>query len=682
MTYLQLVNYVNKLSRQYHIDDNPTVPDHEYDTAYAQLKQMETEQPELVVPYSPTQRVGETPIGEFKKVKHTVPMLSLDNTFSVEDTVKFFERAAEKLGVLPEDLVIISEPKLDGLAIELRYENGILVTASTRGDGEAGEDVTHNIRTLPSVPLKLDTDNPPEVLEVRGEVFMPKAEFVRVNAELEAEGKKTFVNPRNAAAGTIRQMDSKVAAGRGLEFIPYGLGDMPGFFGYFPFVNSYQDIQACLVDLGFAAIPNQDTSICLFESMEINYNCHEEFRDLLPVETDGIVYKLANLEHQRQLGFTGRSPNWAVARKFPAEKATTKLLGVDWQVGRTGVITPVARLDPVFVGGVTVSNATLHNWDEIVRLGVHIGDHVYVQRAGDVIPQITGVSRPADTSITPTEVNGKRLALCADRPPINKPTECPCCKSAVKQITGQVAIRCTNSFSCSAQAVAKMQYYVSRDRMNIVGLGDSLIEKLYGLGRIKTISDIYLLNSIDIADVEGCSWKVADKIIKAIEASKQTKLHTFIAALGISDVGESTAKALVKHFGTLDNIRQAEWADFLTVEDVGTATATSLVEFFGNTANRLEIGAIIRAGVIWTEASADRPQPLKGQTWVITGTLSKPRDHFKDLLEGLGAKVAGSVSKKTNYVLAGEAAGSKLDTAKSLGVSVLTESEFEGMGLT
>jgi len=657
-TYKQLVAKINQWDHEYYVLDNPSVADTEYDQVFRQLLEMEANNPELTTPESPSQRVGVKPIDEFRKIEHTVKMLSLANAFSLEETFVFFEKAAKELELSPASLELFSEPKLDGLAISIHYEKGLLSYAATRGDGQVGEDVTHTIKTVKSVPLKLATSNPPEKLDVRGEVFMPKAAFEKINQQAVQNDSKVFINPRNAAAGTIRQMNPKIAAERDLQFIPYGLGEYEGEQQF----TRHSEILAYLHSLGFRKNPHCYAFLGSFEEFEKNYQVMEQTREKLPMQIDGIVYKVDSLELQTALGFIARSPKWAVARKFPAENRVTQLLSVDFQVGRTGVLTPVARLEPVFVGGVTVSNATLHNMDEIERLGLCIGDSIEIQRAGDVIPKVVKV-----------------VVTGTHRVPIVMPERCPVCGAAVERTEGQAAFRCTGGLTCAAQGAERIKHYASRRFMNIINLGTKLIELLYGKGCLNTIADIYSLKLSDIADLEGQGEKSAQNVLASIEASKSTKLGTFLGALGIHEVGEEGAKSIAKYFKNLAAIAHASFEDLMQVPDIGPVMATHVVNFFKDEKNQVIIAKIIGAGVSW-ENEANEPakqQRLAGQTWVLTGTLQQmPRNEAKALLESLGAKVAGSVSKKTTCVVAGQDAGSKLVNAQALGIKVLDEAEF------
>jgi DNA ligase (NAD+) len=657
LNYEQLVEQINHWSHAYYVLDEPLVSDAEYDHAFQALLALEAENPELRSMESPTQRVGAKPIDEFKKVEHGVKMLSLANAFSIEETYDFFDKAAKEIDVDPATLAIYSEPKLDGLAITIHYHHGLFSYAATRGDGQIGEDVSHNIKTIKSVPLKLATDTPPEKLEVRGEVFMPKAAFEKFNRLAKQQNSKVFVNPRNAAAGTVRQMNPKIAAARDLQFIPYSVGDYQGERKF----TRHSEMIDYLISLGFRRNPHCYAFSGSLEAFTENYQRMEQLRDTLAMEIDGVVYKIDDLATQNALGFISRCPKWAVARKFPAQQATTQLLGVDFQVGRTGVLTPVARLEPVFVAGVTVSNATLHNMDEIQRLGLCIGDSVEIQRAGDVIPKVAKVIEQGE-----------------QRQPIIMPEHCPVCDSLVTRTEGQAAFRCTGGLICAAQGAERIEHFASRKCMNIINLGTKLIEVLYNNGTLKTIADIYKIQASDIASLEGQGEKSAQNVLDSIEASKTTTLRTFLAALGIPDVGEGGAKNVASYFKNLPAIQTATFEQLMQVPDVGPVTAKSIVDFFQDTRNQAIIADIINAGVNWQDEQHQpiQPQPLAGQTWVLTGTLSMPRQEAKALLESLGAKVAGSVSKKTDCVVVGSEAGSKLAKAQELGIKIMNEVVF------
>ena len=656
--YNDLIAKITQWDHEYYVLDDPTVSDAEYDSTFRELLQIESAQPELITPESPSQRVGASPIQDYIKIEHSVRMLSLSNAFSLEETYAFFEKAAKELNNDSVSFNVYSEPKLDGLAISIYYEDGHLVYAATRGDGQVGEDVTHTIKTIKSIPLKLSADQPPKRIDIRGEVFMPKQAFEKLNRLAIKNNSKVFVNPRNAAAGSIRQMNPKIAAERDLQFIPYGIGTYEGDKAF----TKHSDIMGYLHSLGFKQNPHCFNFVGTFDNFTQNYDFMAQHRSALPMEIDGIVYKIDDLTLQNQLGFIARSPKWAVARKFPAQNESTQLLAVDFQVGRTGVLTPVARLAPVFVGGVTVSNATLHNMDEIERLNLCIGDEVEIQRAGDVIPKVVKV-----------------ISVGSERMPITMPDNCPVCHSIVERTEGQASFRCTGGLTCGAQSAERIKHYASRKFMNINNLGTKLIEVLYDTGKLKTIADIYQLKSEDIADLEGQGIKSAQNVLDSIESSKTTKLGTFIGALGIHEVGEESAKTIAKHFCNLEAISHATLEELMAVPDIGPVMAQNIEHFFKDNINQQIIADIIDAGVTWPDEIPPSPneQPLLGQTWVLTGTLEKlTRSEAKEILEKLGAKVAGSVSKKTDCVVVGKEAGSKLKNAEALGIKTLDENAF------
>ncbi len=654
--YQKFVTQLNDWNHAYHVLNTPLVSDSEYDTEFRQLQSIEHENPDWLIPESPTQRVGDIVNSAFKKITHDVKMLSLSNAFSIDETIDFFVKAAKELAIPLAELDIFSESKLDGLAISLRYENGFLRYATTRGDGQIGEDVTHNIKTIQSIPLKLNAENPPKILDVRGEVFMIKAIFEQLNHLAQVQNSRLFVNPRNAAAGTIRQLNPKITAERALQFIPYGMGAYSGEIAF----SRHSEILAYLVKLGFKSNQNNHNFSANKMAFEQDYQRMEILRESLPMEIDGIVYKIDSLNLQGKLGFISRSPKWAVARKFPAQIMITTLLDVDFQVGRTGVLTPVARLEPVFVGGVTVSNATLHNMDEIERLNLCIGDKVEIHRAGDVIPKIVKVVS-----------EGKA------RQTIVMPDQCPVCNSRVKRIENQTAFRCSGGLACGAQIAERIKYYASRNCMNIRQLGSKVIEILCEQSVLTSVADIYRLQRDDITNLEGQGEKNATKILAAIDTSKQTEFSTFLAALGIPEVGESGAKNLARYFKTLEKLRSADIETLVKVPDVGEITAGNVRAFFEDATNKQLVDDLIAAGVTWdTNQTIESLQPLTAQTWVLTGTLNSPRNEIKVKLEQLGAKVTSSVSTKTTVVLAGEGAGSKLTQARKHGVKIFNEAQF------
>jgi DNA ligase (NAD+) len=654
---IQLRDILNEHNYYYYVLDEPKILDSEYDQFMQELQAFEKEYPELITSDSPTQRVGAEPLSTFAQVIHTLPMLSLNNAFNEEEVYDFEKRIRERLGLETEaKLEYVAEPKLDGLAISLRYENGLLVKAATRGDGSRGEDVTQNAKTIRAIPLNLRGDDYPQVLEVRGEVFMPKEGFAKLNRQQAERGEKIFANPRNAAAGSLRQLDSRITATRPLAFLAYAVGVVEE--GELP--NRYNKILYVLQKWGLP-IPIHlqvvhDIQGCLKYYHDILYH-----RDNLPFDIDGVVYKVNNLQQQQTLGFISRAPRWAIAHKLPAQEALTQVLAIDVQVGRTGALTPVARLAPIQVGGVTVTNATLHNQDEIERQDVRVGDTVIVCRAGDVIPDIVRVlpeKRPEGTQ------------------PFVLPTKCPVCQADVTRVEGEAVARCTGGLYCPAQRKQAVQHFASRRAMDIEGLGEKLVDQLINLELVKDIVDIYTLTHEQWANLERMGPKSAENIIKALEKSKSTTLAHFLYALGIREVGESTARALVQHFGKLDQIMQASSTDLQQVPDVGPIVAEHIVAFFQQPHNREIIQRLEKIGIHWptTEPVSATSQPFAGQTFVLTGSLiGLTRNEAKARLEILGAKVSGSVSKKTHWVVAGEKAGSKLDKAQALGVKIIDE---------
>ncbi|MBJ6609141.1 MAG: NAD-dependent DNA ligase LigA [Candidatus Thiothrix moscowensis] len=656
-TLRQQLRYHN---HRYYVQDDPAIPDAEYDRLFRELQAIEAAHPELVTPDSPTQRVGAAPLAEFGEVKHAIPMLSLGNVFSDEELLAFDKRIHDRLKADAET-EFVAEPKLDGLAISLLYENGVFTRAATRGDGETGEDVTLNVRTIASVPLRLLGEGYPSVLEVRGEIYMPKAGFEAFNAKMRALGEKTFVNPRNAAAGSLRQLDPRLTAQRPLDIFCYAVGLVEG--GTVP--DTHYAILQQFREWGLRVCPDirvvQGAQGCLDYFREIGIR-----RNSLPYDIDGVVYKVNSIATQQELGFISRAPRWAVAHKFPAQEEITELEGVDFQVGRTGALTPVARLKPVFVGGVTVSNATLHNMDEIERKDVRIGDYVIVRRAGDVIPEVASVilERRPDTAA-----------------PIVMPTHCPVCASEVQRPAGEAVARCTGGLYCPAQVKEAIKHFASRKAMNIDGLGDKMVEQLFDAGLIRHVDDLYSLDVAAVAALERMGKKSAENLIAALASSKSTTLERFIYSLGIRNAGEGTAKALARHFGSLEMIQAANEETLKLVPDIGPVVAANVVQFFAEAHNRDTIQHLRDLGVQWVnyEAKPAEALPLAGKTYVITGTLSRSRDDIKADLETLGAKVSGSVSKKTTALIAGENAGSKLDKAQALGVEILDEAGLSAL---
>ena len=661
---------------RYHVLDEPNIPDAEYDALMRELESIEAAHPGLHTPDSPTQRVGAAPSREFAEVRHRLPMLSLANAFSDQEVEDFARRIGERLG--GGDLEFSVEPKFDGLAISLRYEDGVFVQGATRGDGETGEDVTPNLRTIKAIPLRLRGQDVPGLLEVRGEVYMPRAGFEKYNEAARASGGKIkpLVNPRNAAAGSLRQLDPRITARRPLAFYAYAVGAIEGFD--LPATHS-----ATLRRLREYGFPVSD----LVGVADGVAGCLEYFRrigaqrDALPFDIDGVVYKLDDLAAQRELGFVGRTPRWAIAHKFPAQEQTTTVEAIDVQIGRTGAATPTARLKPVFVGGVTVTNATLHNADQVARLDVRVGDTVIVRRAGDVIPEVVSVvmdKRPAHTW------------------PWKMPAHCPVCGSAIVRDEGEVVARCSGGLSCAAQRVQAIFHFASRRAMDIDGLGERYIEDMCDLGYVHSVADLYKLRLDDLLEMKRraderdgttpetvksgkIATKWAENLIAAIAHSRQTTLERFLYALGIPDVGESTAKALARWFGGLDALMRASQDELMQVPDVGPIMAAHITTFFAEKHNRDAIAQLRAAAVEWNESEPQRNAQgvLAGKTVVLTGALvSLTRDEAKEKLEALGAKVAGSVSKKTSFVVAGSEAGSKLDKANELGIEVWDEARL------
>jgi DNA ligase (NAD+) len=645
---------------RYYVLDAPTVSDAEYDALYRELQALESQYPSLVTPDSPTQRVAGAAAASFAPVRHRVPMLSIrtETDTTVGAAAKFDARIRRDLGLAPDapPVEYLAELKFDGLAISLRYEDGILVRAATRGDGEIGEDVTGNIRTIRAIPQRLRGRRVPRVFEVRGEVYMTRRDFEALNERQRAAGQKTFINPRNTAAGAVRQLDPAATAQRPLHFFAYGLGETDGFAAP-PTLGAVLDaIEA------FGLPVNRDRRRALGpEALARFYEDVAARRAKLPFDIDGVVYKVDRLDLQQALGFVTREPRWAVAHKFPAEEMATEVLGIDVQVGRTGAITPVARLAPVFVGGVTVTNATLHNEDEVRRKDVHVGDTVIVRRAGDVIPEIVRVlldKRPR---------GAKAFTM---------PTECPECGSAVMRLPDEAVARCTGGLVCPAQRKQALLHFASRRAMDIEGLGDKLVDQLVDGGLVRTPADVYGLRAEALAGLERMADKSAANVVAAIDASKATTLARFVYALGIRHVGEATARDLARHFGGLDALLAADRDELQKAPDVGPVLAESIADFFAERHNREVIAALRKAGVHWTETAPQRAADgkLAGMTLVLTGTMpTLTRDEAKALIEGAGGKAAGSVSKKTDYVVAGEEAGSKLAKAQELGIPILDE---------
>jgi DNA ligase (NAD+) len=648
------LNYHNY---RYYVLDNPEIPDAEYDRLFRELQLLEEEYPELRTSDSPTQRVGAEPLAEFGEVRHVIPMLSLANAFSDEEVEAFGKRIAERLETT--NVQFVAEPKLDGLAISLLYEDGVLVTAATRGDGVTGEDVTQNVRTIHSVPLHLVGENFPHILEVRGEVYMPKGGFEELNTRQREKGEKEFANPRNAAAGSLRQLDSRVTATRPLSIFCYGVGQVEGE----DIPDRHSAILEQIKKWGFRVCPEIKKLKGLDQCLDYYHKIAEK-RDKLPYEIDGVVYKVDRLDQQELLGYVSRAPRWAIAHKFPAQEAVTKLLAIDVQVGRTGALTPVARLEPVEVGGVTVTNATLHNQDEIERMDIRVGDTVVVYRAGDVIPKVADVIK----SRRPKKTRKYKM-----------PAHCPICGSDVVRIEDEAVMRCSGGLYCPAQRKEAIKHFASRRAMDIEGLGDKLVDQLVDTGLVNDVSDLYSLTLESVAGLERMAEKSAENLLNALEKSKTTTLPRFIYSLGIREVGEATAINLANHFGDLKALGKASEEVLQTVQDIGPIVASHIVTFFHQQHNLEVIRKLIHAGVKWpTIKIKDKAVlPLNGKTVVLTGTLSAmTRNQAKEQLQNLGAKVAGSVSKNTDMVIAGEEAGSKLEKAESLGIEVVDEQAF------
>jgi DNA ligase (NAD+) len=653
-----LKNELHRHNHAYYVLDNPSIPDAEYDRLFKELQSLEQAHPELVTPDSPTQRVGGAPLSQFRQVRHSVPMLSINNGFSDDDIVAFNRRVCEGLAT-QTPVEYAAELKFDGLAINLRYENGILVQAATRGDGATGEDVTTNIRTVRAIPLRLRSDNPPAVLDVRGEVLMFKADFERLNQRQREAGQKEFANPRNAAAGSLRQLDPRITSQRSLRFYAYGIGSLEG--AQMP--ESHSALLDWYVECGIPVCAERAT-VGGVDGLLGFYRDIEARRTALPYEIDGVVYKVNRFEQQKKLGFVSRAPRFALAHKFPAQEALTVVQDIEVQVGRTGALTPVARLKPVFVSGVTVTNATLHNEDEVQRKDIQIGDTVIVRRAGDVIPEVVAFVpelRPADAR------------------PFAMPAVCPICSSPIIRLEDEAVARCSGGWvKCAAQRKGGLLHFVSRRAMDIEGLGDQLIEQLVERRVITTAADLYKLGFSSLVELDRMAEKSAGNILAALEKSKKTTLARFIYALGIRHVGESTAKELARHFGSLDALLAASEEQLLQVADIGPVVARSIRMFIDDPMNIELIEQLRASGVTWEEAAPEaRSQSLAGKTFVLTGTLPNlTREQAAARIEAAGGKVAGSVSKKTSYVVAGDDAGSKLAKARELGVPVLDESEL------
>jgi DNA ligase (NAD+) len=651
--YRDLQRELARLEHAYYVLDQPLVPDAEYDRLYRELLDLEAQHPDWVTPDSLSQRVGGAPLKEFMEVKHSVPMLSLNNAFEESELIGFDRRCREGLGL--DHVEYACELKFDGLAISLRYENGVLVQAATRGDGASGEDVTSNIRTIRAIPLRLQGPNLPNVIEVRGEVFMHRADFEAMNKTAAKSGEKEFANPRNAAAGSLRQLDSKVTAKRPLSFFAYGLGALEPS-QWLP--STHSELLNLYEALGLP-VCRERTVVSSLDGLMKFYAGIAAKREQLPYEIDGVVYKVNSFAEQQQLGYVSRAPRFAIAHKYPAQEEITTVLGIDVQVGRTGAITPVARLAPVLVGGVTVTNATLHNEDEVRRKDVRIGDTVVVRRAGDVIPEIVSVvldRRPSKTQV------------------FVMPTHCPVCESHIKRLSDEAVARCSGGLFCAAQRKQALLHFAQRRAMDIEGLGDKIVDQMVDLNLVCTPADLYRLGFAALVNMERMGEKSADNLLQSIAQSKKTTLARFIFGLGIRHVGESTAKDLAKHFGGIHALMDAPMDELLMVNDVGPVVADSIVSFMSEPHNREVIEQLLVSGIEFQNEERTTTVDLSGKTFVLTGTLpTLSRDQAKELLEAAGAKVAGSVSQKTSFVVAGSEAGSKLDKATELGIPILDE---------
>jgi DNA ligase (NAD+) len=654
----QLREQIEHHNYRYYVLDDPEIPDARFDALMRELEELERTHPDLVTPDSPTQRVGGAVSREFAEVQHDPPMLSLENAFSEQDVIDFDRRIRERLDV--EDVVYAAEPKIDGLAISIRYQDGQLVRAATRGDGSRGEDVTANVRAVRSAPLRLHTRRPPALLEVRGEVYMTRSSFEELNRRAERQGEKTFVNPRNAAAGSLRQLDPGVTASRSLDVLFYGLGATRGW----SMPRTHSAVLEALRELGLRTAPDLDVVHGVKGCLDYHERMSRKRRSL-DFDIDGVVYKVDRLDWQKDLGHVARAPRWAIAHKFAAEEETTVVRDVGFQVGRTGALTPVARLEPVFVGGVTVSNATLHNMDEIARKDVRIGDTVVIRRAGDVIPEVVRVI----PELRPRDAAAVRL-----------PVRCPVCGSHVTRAEGEAVARCSGGLVCGAQRREALRHFAARRAMDIEGLGEKLIEQLVEAGRVETPADLYTLTAEELAALERMGEKSAARLVRALQKSKRTTLPRFLFALGIRDVGEATARALAEHFGELPRIAAASAPEIEEVPDVGPVVAAHVRDFFDEPRNRKVIERLVAAGIEWPALSARRASrdgPLAGETLVVTGTLeSMTRDEAREAARNAGATVTDSVSRRTTLLVVGADPGSKLGKAQELGVRVIDEAGF------
>jgi DNA ligase (NAD+) len=651
---------IRRYDYHYYVQDDPLVPDSEYDRCFKHLKDLEEKYPQFVAPDSPTQRVGFPPAAALEPIEHYQPMLSLANVFSVEELEGFFKRVGDKLHKNPQELDFVCEPKLDGLAVNLRYENGLLTTAATRGDGAIGENITNNIKTIKAVPLRMSGTEIPDLIEIRGEVFIPKKEFAYFNQQAREHGEKTFANPRNAAAGSLRQLNPAITAQRPLNIYFYGIGICEGVV----LPSTHFEQLALLKSLGFSVASSVKKVQGMGECVDY-YQATLKNREQIPYEIDGVVYKLNSISDQKTLGFVSRAPRFACAHKFPATEEITTLTAVEFQVGRTGALTPVARLQPVNVAGVTVCNATLHNMDEISRKDIRIGDKVIIRRAGDVIPEVVRVimeGRPPEAQ------------------PIIMPQFCPVCNSEVERVEGEAVHRCTGGLFCSAQLKRMIWHFASRRAMDIDGLGGVIIEQLVDLNLVQDVSDLFNLALDTLCNLPRMGNKSAQNLLNAIEKSKKTTFARFLYALGIREIGESSAQLLAHNFANLEDLKHSSVDQLLLIKDIGPVAAHNVVQFFAQEKNQEVLDKLISAGVKWEknyQPEKDASHPFYAKTIVLTGTMqSLSRDELKQLLIGLGAKVSGSVSSKTDYVIAGADPGSKFNKAQELGIQILNEDEL------
>lgn len=649
----ELRQTINQHNHRYYVLDDPSIPDSEYDRLLCELINLETKHPELIVTDSPTQRVGATPLSKFEQVTHNIPMLSLSNAFNEIEMQAFNKRVSERLQVA--NVEFSAETKLDGLAVSIHYKNAVLTIAATRGDGSIGENITHNVKTISSIPLRLIGNDIPELVEIRGEVFMTHKSFEELNNKQKEKGEKLFANPRNAAAGSLRQLDARITSQRTLSFFAYGIGQYNGDIEFKTHIEILNQLKLWGVPVSPETKEMKNINACLDYYEDIANR-----RNDLTYEIDGVVFKVNNLLQQQALGFVSRSPRWAIAYKFPPVEEITKVLDIEVQVGRTGAITPVARLKPVFVGGVTVTNATLHNLDEIKRKDVRIGDWVYIRRAGDVIPEVVRVIK--EKRENPTE--------------FKMPESCPVCGSAIERREGEAVFRCMGGISCSAQNIQAIIHFVSRKAMNIDGLGEKVIIQLTEEKLIDTVDELYTLTHEQLANLDRMGDKSANNLLRALEKSRKTTLERFIYALGIREVGEATARSLALHFKAFENIEMASTEELEKITDIGPVVAHNIHSFFQQPHNQ-EVIKRLKQYVHWDKVKTNNAATLNGLTFVITGTLSSMgRDEAKQKLMALGAKVSSSVSKKTNYVVYGESAGSKYEKAMQLGVETLNEQQF------